>query len=333
MQSTYQKSQFGMIYIIIIVVIVAIAIGILFMLMKSPPSTTVFRGPFPLSANKSIVQASDFKSVAESTIFLTAGEATFQAFVYLDTLSKTGTYSACGTASNQPDCSGGLYGVCQCTSRSDCKNCAHDGYKNVLSLYGVYRLEILNVPDASRQNAVSAQLVVKTTAPKGDGTNDIFSETVPLPPISMQKWVMITISHEGRRVDVCYNDNMVSSYTLENTILNSNFDITYVNAGDNSVSGSIGLLRFYPSRLPLTQVSNIYASLVDTRGAPTELVTDSSTVSASITAPTPGSLLSRLNVSGLRAPSITISDIGNIYGTDSKIGSISSVYSLTSPYA
>jgi hypothetical protein len=338
MQSVQPKTL-GIMYIGIIAVVIGIAVAIIYIFKKNVPPTTFFKGPFFLSKNESIVEASDFSSLDESTRFLTAGNGSFQAFVYLDTLSKTGTYIGCGTDSNKPNCDSGLYGVCTCTSISNCDNCKHDGYKNVVSLYGVYRLEILNVPDASRQNAVSTQLVVKTTSPTSSGVNSIFVETIALPPLPMQKWVMITITNDGRRVVVYYNDGMVSSSTLENTIYTKSFDLTYVKAGDDSLSGTIGLLRFYSNSLSTSQVSSMYASLVDTRGSPIELSTDASKITAAISVPTAGSLLSRLSIDGLRAPSVTIPQISDalsvadIYGNSSQRGSISALYTLNSPYA
>jgi len=344
MQAVQPVRQFGIVYIGIIFGIVIIALIFILILKKNAPATVFYRGPFFLTKKASIVTGSDFKTDKEATRFLTAGEGTFQAFVYLDTLSKTGSYAACGTASNQPDCSTGLYGVCKCTGKADCGNCRHDGYKNVVALYGVYNLEILNIPDASRQNAVSTQLAIKTTASTSTGTNDVFVETIPLPALPMQKWVMITIAHDGRRIDVYYNDNLVSSSTLENTISTNTYDLTYVEAGDNSLSGTIALLRFYSSRLPTGQVASIYKSLVDTRGAPLDLSTDASQITAAITAPTAGSLLSRLCLDGscassgsFRAPSVTLpqvmDSVNNIYGSSSAMGSIASIYSLNSEYA
>jgi hypothetical protein len=151
------------------------------------PNVTVV-GPFPLNKQQSVIEASSFTTTIGSQYFLKEGTGTFQTYIYLDSLTQTGGVSDCGTRSNQPSCSSGLYDPCKCASLIDCTNCTHSGYKNLISLYGVYNLEVLPFPDASRQNTVSAQLAINTQT-----ADEAFIETIPLPPLPLQKWVFLTI--------------------------------------------------------------------------------------------------------------------------------------------
>ena len=228
------------------------------------PNVTVV-GPFPLNSQKSVIQVSSFTTTIASQYFLKEGTGTFQTYLYLDSLTQTGSVSDCGTRSNQPSCSSGLYDPCKCIGLIDCTNCSHSGYKNLISLYGVYNLEVLPFPDASRQNTVSAQLAVNTQT-----ADEAFVETIPLPPIPLQKWVFLTISKDGRRIDVYYNDSLVSSTTMLNMISRNSPSGTVVKAGDPTLSGSIGLLSITGRTTTIGEVASIYSQTSDTRGSPNQ---------------------------------------------------------------
>jgi hypothetical protein len=263
------KPPMNKMYIIGGAILVFVIIGMfLYLLFKGPdvnsPNVTVV-GPFQLNARQSVIQASSFPTTFGAQYFLNEGTGTFQAYVYLDSLIQTGSVSDCGTRSNQPSCSSGLYDPCKCTSKIDCTNCSHNGYKNLVSLYGVYNLEVLPFPDASRQNTVSAQIAVNTQT-----AEEAFIETIPLPPIPLQKWVFLTISKTGRRIDIYYNDSLVSSSTLLNMITRMNPSGTVVEAGDATLSGSIGLLSMSGRSTTIGEVANIYSQTSDTRGSPNQ---------------------------------------------------------------
>jgi len=228
------------------------------------PDVTVI-GPFPLNKQQSVIQASSFTTIIASQYFLKEGSGTFQTYIYLDSLTQTGSASDCGIRSNQPSCSSGLYDPCKCNRLTDCTNCDHNGYKKLVSLYGVYNLEVLPFPDASRQNTVSVQLAVNTQT-----AEEAFVETIPLPPIPLQKWVFLTISKAGRRIDVYYNDSLVSSTTMLNMISTLNPSGTVVQAGDLTLSGSIGLLSMNGHTTTIGEVASIYSQTSDTRGSPNQ---------------------------------------------------------------
>ena len=278
----------------------AIALGILviiaYFLMSAkgiPISSTTVDGPFSLSKSTPILVSSSFPSPAGSLSFLKDGTGTFQAYIYLDSLSQTGSVSPCGTSMNQPSCSSGLYDPCTCAGKMDCSNCSHDGYKNLISLYGVYNLEVLPFPDACRQNSVSTQLAIQTMT-----ADETFIETIPLPPLPLQKWTMFTISKTGRRIDVYYNSSIVTSSTLLNMISNMNPSGSIVQAGDSSLSGSIGVISMNGATSTVGSVASQYSQTSDTRGAPTKFAISLKSYTNKIAAnPGPG-ILSSLCLDG-----------------------------------
>jgi hypothetical protein len=173
----------------------------------------------------------------------------------------------------------------------------------------------------------------------GEVTNYI--ETIPLAPIPMQKWTMITIAKDGRRIDVYYNDRFVSSSSLDNMIVGTG-DGTIVVAGDIGLSGSIGIVRFDNGRLPITAVSRLYSQLSDTRGAP-------NTISANVSGPTVSMsensapfyqrVLSALCLDGscLKVPQIQTPVIGQplttLPASATTLPPPSPIYQLTTEYA
>lgn len=316
----------GLGILIAIAIVIAIAIGIYYALKSPLPSANTFDGPFSLAKRATAVAASDFTTSVDATMYVTSGAATFQAFVYPDTLAQTAKAAGCGRGANSPSCESGLFAACQCGS--DCTNCSHEGYRNLINLYGVYAVEVLNIPDASRQNAVAAQLTVVTN----DSTAK-FVETIPLPPLPLQRWTMLTICHTGRQLNVYYNSNLVSSAKTERQIMTRANSVNYIEVGDAGLTGSVGLLRILKGCLTSAQVGSVYASLADTRGAPTAVLTTPSAYGAAVQRLDSGSLLSRLFPSSganITMPSLSMPSMPSLGSTDK---SISTLYGFDSPYA
>lgn len=309
---------------IVIIAIVTIAIVMIIIVYQiivlPPPQRTVMSGPYSLSTSISAVSTSDFSTIPGSTAFLTDGQGTFQCFIYLDQTLKTGGHVDCGTNQNQPSCDTGLYNECKCTTQADCKNCAHAGYSQLINLYGVYKLEVMNAPDASRPNSVAVQLSVQTKYLNGStpGSN---IQTIPLPPLSQQKWTMITISREGRRIDVYYNNTLVSSSNTNNMVVTTNVNGTPVMVGDFGLSGQLGGISFFPNRLSIQDISTQYTTATDTRGNPTMFTTaqtsNSYTVSSGTNTP---SIISSLCLDG---SCISLPQVGQ-----PSIGSYSNIFNI-----
>jgi hypothetical protein len=260
---------------LLLLIIAGVVIYYFFIAKPVAPSQVEISGPFLIDKTNTYVTSKAFPTAAASTAFLTDGTGTFQMYVYLDALAKTGSAVSCGTASNKPSCGTGLYDPCKCKNQYDCTNCAHEGYKSLISLYGVYTLEVLNLPDASRPNSVSTQLTVRT---KNSTGSDMESnvETIPLPPLPLQKWLLITITRDGRQVNVLYNDSIVSSSKTHNMIDTASVSGDVVSGGAAGLSGSIGLLRMLPTKIKVPEVTTYYNKTSDTRGAPTAFTTDKS---------------------------------------------------------
>lgn len=144
----------------IIATISAIVVFLYFFkrLKDAPKATTP--GPFSLETKPEIGPAETTRLLLNAT-----NTGTIQAFVYPLQPQKTGTVVLCNPAGSanpgEPNCSTGQYALCKCQG-NDCSKCIHSGYVNVMNISNVIRVEILTAPDASRQKASAAQLVVRT---------------------------------------------------------------------------------------------------------------------------------------------------------------------------
>ena len=206
---------------------------------------------------------------------------TLQAFVYPLQPQKTGTLVMCsepGSANpGEPECSTGQYNLCRCVE-NDCSPCNHAGYLNVLNISNIIKLELLASPDASRQTAAGAQLVVRTVGmehpfvsnqpdPTRAKVQKTFIETIPLPNIPFQKWTLITIAREGRRFDVYYNGEIVMSKRTQ-YIVDIRSAFGPVIAGDPNLMGQISNVESHKEKLTQSQVLAFYKANADTTGRP-----------------------------------------------------------------
>lgn len=106
----------------------------------------------------------------------------------------------------------------------------------------------------------SAQLRVVTVKPGGTST-----EVVSVPPLPMQKWIMVAILRDGRRFDIMYNDQIVASHRLENypkVISNP------LRVGDKRMLGSGVNVIVAPYRMTPSEVIREMRHLSDTAGMP-----------------------------------------------------------------
>jgi hypothetical protein len=284
--------------ILIVLGLILLGVILYYILRPATPSTTTTKvGPISLSSKSNALNVSDFASRAIAESFYKEGQGSFQCFIMLDSLARTGTHVDCGRSSNSPNCDTGLYPACTCNTVNDCTNCKHEGYQHVFTIHGIYTLEVMNVPDASRPNAIAAQLTVRTTTDNTNGAQITQVETINLPPIDHQKWVMITIAKEGRRIDIYYNNSLVSSTKLESVISTISNDIPLI-VGDPILSGQIGALTFLPYRQSINDVSSTYAKSTNTRGDPTAFITTSTALTYNVATRPSNSIVSRLCLDG-----------------------------------
>jgi len=201
--------------------------------------------------------------------FASGNTGTFSAFVYLSQANRTATYSSCGPSSGS-SCENGEYSICTCgttvggvsTNATDCTNCAHTGYKQVFNLGGVLFLEVLVAPDASRQQKAAAQLVVKT-----QNVANTYIESMVLPPLDVQKWTYVTISREGRRFDIFYNNTLILSKSAQYPIYPMG-PLSTTTSGSSGLEGQLINANIYNYRLSSIDVASKYAQYSDTRGRP-----------------------------------------------------------------
>lgn len=252
------------------ILVVVIIIGAIFFYVSpsyAPSIQVTSPGPFDLSKDSTVIPSEKAISLVRDP------ESTFQAFVYLNPLMRTGTYGTCGPNPNQPSCSDGSFAACPCDAATgDCKGCIHEGYRQVFNLNGVAALEVLSIPDASRQGQAMAQMIVKTEGPSLSGatSSQKYIETLSLPPIQFQKWTMITVSREGRRFDIYYNTDLVLSKTCTYMPVTNPLNTTFngVKSGATGLGGILMNASVSSSRTSVQKIKEDYQRLADTRGQP-----------------------------------------------------------------
>lgn len=233
-----------------------------------PQITAKSMGPFDLN-QKPLTVIENKDAIA----FTTTGSGTFSAFIYLSLANRTATYASCGGdgGSATASCENGEYSICTCgttvgasavTNPTDCSNCTHTGYKQIFNIGEILYLEVLVAPDASRQHKAAAQLVVKTA-----NANNTFYESIVLPPIDLQKWTYVTVSRDGKRFDIFYNNTLVLSKSAQ-YILVPMGPTGVITSGSSGLEGKLLLANVYNYRLSSLDVSTKYAEYADTRGRP-----------------------------------------------------------------
>jgi len=103
----------------------------------------------------------------------------------------------------------------------------------------------------------TAQLVVYTTHRE--------FITIPLPPLTQQKWIFISILRDGRRFDVMYDDKIVASHRIDV------YPMAVPNPlviGDKALLGQAIHMFTKSSRATPTQISALRASYSDMTGQP-----------------------------------------------------------------
>ena len=284
----FVASNTSLISIFVVTLFLASMLVFYFSPAYAPKIISAASGPFDLSARTTIIEETD------SRAFYSDSNATFSAFVYINPINRTGTYAACGTNPNQSSCDDGTFAPCPCSAVGDCSVCDHGGYNTVFNISGIVDLEVLIAPDASRQGKAITQLLVKTegaalnsgtgqprryepsqgspssTASSAVAQSQKYIETLSLPPLPVQKWTFVTVSREGRRFDVYYNDTLVlSQKTMSMPISNvSNSSMGGITSGSTGLQGQLAVANLYNYRMSSNDVSAMYTKYADTRGRP-----------------------------------------------------------------
>jgi len=221
-------------------------------------------GPLALSQSPQLAPTDDAQR------FLRGNTGTFQAFFHLVPLQRTGQTTVCNNKpGGDPNCSTDRYDLCEC-DKNDCTPCNHKSYFNLLNIGNVVKVEVLAVPDAGRPNAAQTQLVLRTTGmTPGATTTRITQETFALPPFPFQKWTFVTISREGRRFDVYYDETLVVSKRAQFS-LDTAAGGSPIIAGEARLFGQVMWPMLNASRMSIQDVSRAYKDKTDTTGKPIE---------------------------------------------------------------
>lgn len=258
--------------IVLVVLIIGLFLYTVFFPAKSASITK--RGPKEGGAYELLQKGNAgleiFSTTDDKSMMIRSQDEAIQFFVYLDGNLRMGQAVDTDYRNNGPSQDHGLYKLCTCTSNDDCSNCVlpttktHTGYQTVVNIQDTFVLEVLNAPDASRPNSVAAQIYVKTKIKSPTDTFNI--ETFPLPPLPEQKWTMVTISKQGRQINVYFNSTLVLAKKAQNNFSTITPTCSPVRIGSNSLSGKVAMITYFSLHQTIHDVSARYQELTDTRG-------------------------------------------------------------------
>jgi hypothetical protein len=162
-------------------------------------------------------------------------------------------------------CSDYNYSMCKCNTPSDCSNCTlQSNYlSKLLSMGTSVELWASGYTSQSDRPMIPALLKIKTA----NGVNTFF-ETIPLPAIPLQKWTVVTIVQEGRRIDVYYGAKAVAGLYLKYPPVPAYVSDSWYAGGLVNWSGKIGLFSSTLSARTSSDVEKDVSQILDTTGIP-----------------------------------------------------------------
>lgn len=125
-------------------------------------------------------------------------------------------------------------------------------------------LSILGVGNVA-YNPVKETMVLNLFSTSNDGKS-VSTYTMEIPNVVIQKWNQITITVEGRTVDVYLNGVATRSVTLDNLPVLKPIGVYLQKTPD--FSGQVALFQAWPVRKTLPEIASNYAKNTDTRGKP-----------------------------------------------------------------
>jgi hypothetical protein len=191
--------------------------------------------------------------------------------VYITSSPKTMTNVNCtdslDTTTLTQSCTEYTFTTCACNNVNDCTNCTPDSYlSTLLSLGTCVNFLMSGYIAQSDKPIVSTLLTIKTSS-----ATSTYIESIPLPAIPLQKWTIITLVQEGRRIDVYYGENSVASTYLKYYPIPANRTDMWMAGGMTGMagwSGSIGLFSYKLTEVSSNDVAVDIENLVDSRGIP-----------------------------------------------------------------
>lgn len=189
--------------------------------------------------------------------------------IYIQTAPKTVAKVDClatATPLTQfgPSCSDYTFKTCKCNGAS-CTGCVvNSPYLSKVMYSGdVFELWASGYTSSNDKPLVPALLKIKTA----QDSNNFFVESLSLPAIPLQRWTVVTIVKEGRRIDVYYGQKVVASKLCDNLPLSSSSD-GWRAGGMNGWKGQIGLFTGSMKAKTQDEVNSDIEALINTRGIP-----------------------------------------------------------------
>ena len=188
--------------------------------------------------------------------------------VYISLSPKTVLNINCANAMDtnrlSQTCSDYSFTSCTCDSRNNCRNCTPDTYLTpLLSLGNSVNFLVSGYVSQSDKPLVSSLITIKTTS-----SSSTHIESISLPAIPLQKWTVVTLVQEGRRIDVFYGTDSVASTYLKYTPIPAYATDSWKVGGMNGWGGKIGLFSSSLSRKSSEDVIKDVTELVDSTGLP-----------------------------------------------------------------
>ena len=241
-----------------IIVVITIVTSLTLLYMKRPIHSTKM---YDISAAQTKVQ-----SVNVPWDMTTPSSLRFA--VYINSAPKTVSNVNCAgiadTTVLKQSCNDYSFTTCKCTTVNDCNNCKTDTYlAPLLSLGSFVNLLVSGYIAQSDKPLVSTVLTIKTAS-----SSDTHIESISLPAIPLQKWTVVTLVQEGRRIDVYYGSTSVASMYLKYTPVPAYINETWMVGGMKSWAGQIGLFASSTKATSSSDVEQDVSTIVDTRGMP-----------------------------------------------------------------
>jgi len=246
--------------IVIIIVVITIVTSLTLLYMKRPiQSKTMYSLSAPQTKLQSINVPWDMTTPSSLRFAVYINSAP-------KTISNVGCTSVTDTTVLRQSCNDYSFTSCRCSSVNDCTNCKTDTYLTpLLSLGSFVNLMVSGYIAQSDKPLVSTLLTIKTAS-----GSDTHIESISLPAIPLQKWTVVSLVQEGRRIDVYYGAKSVASMYLKYTPVPAYAGEGWTVGGMRG-GGWVGQIGLFASSTKATSSSDVerdVSSIVDTTGMP-----------------------------------------------------------------
>ena len=109
------------------------------------------------------------------------------------------------------------------------------------------------------------ETLVWTVGQTTTGAPDIKKDLIYLPEVPLQRWSQITLTFEGRSIDLYLNGQLAKSTILQNLPAAANSSVTIVGGG---IIGQIAYIQVWPRRLTVSEARDNYTDTCDSQGRP-----------------------------------------------------------------